>query len=98
MSTIADFVLEVEKALDSEFDKEYLDTFNVSFAHHGNDGAYEIFHLTAELDYDDMSRITELLDPIAQELDEDAYFDMEDTGRAVVFISQDRFEELELER
>lgn len=95
MSTIADFVLEMKKAIDAEFDKEYQDTFNVSFAHHGNDGAYEVFYLTAELDYDDMSRITELLDPIAQELDEDAYFDMEDTGRAVVFISQDRFEELE---
>lgn len=43
----------------------------------------------AELSYDDLWTLKDACDPIVQKFDPDAYFDMEDSGIIVAYISKD---------
>ena len=86
-------VAKLQEVVNCIYTKDDRENFNLSILHQGSDGEYEVFYFIGELSYDSFSKAFDYLNPVVQEIDEDAYFDMEDTGRAVCLISKEKIVE-----
>ena len=51
-----------------------------------NKDGYAEVRINAELDYDSFEDLFELANPVLESYDKDAYFEMEDPGRAVAYV------------
>lgn len=89
--TIAYVVSKLTEAIEAIYTADDREDFGLSISHQGSDGEYETFYFTGELSYEGFEKAFDYLNPIVQSIDENAYFDMEDSGRAVCLISEDKF-------
>ena len=84
-------ILKLTEVVNAIYPQDVREDCGIAITHSGSDGEYEKFYFTGELSYDNFEKAFEHLNSVVQEFDEDAYFDMEDTGRAVCLISKDKF-------
>lgn len=89
--TVAYVVSKLTETIEAIYTADDREDFGLSITHQGSDGEYETFYFTGELSYESFEEAFDHLNLVVQEIDEDAYFDMEDTGRAVCLISKDKF-------
>ena len=90
-TTIQYVLLKLTEVIEAIYTVDDREDFGLSITHQGSDGEYETFYFTGELSYESFQRAFDRLNPVVQAIDENAYFDMEDTGRAVCLISEDKF-------
>lgn len=89
--TIQYVILKLTEVINAIYAQDTREDCGITITHQGSDGEYEKFYFTGELSYESFEKAFDHLNPVVQEIDEDAYFDMEDTGRAVCLISKDKF-------
>ena len=74
----------MKKYNDEELAEDDMEYVNISIVN--DEDGYIRVNLGAEVDYDTLDEMCDVLNPIVQKYDEDAYFDMEDAGLATAFI------------
>ncbi len=89
--TIEYVLSKLREVIGAIYTVEDREDFGLSITHQGSDGEYEMFYFTGELSYDGFQRAFDYLNPAVQCIDPEAYFDMEDSGRAVCVIAKERF-------
>ena len=95
---IALVITKLQDAIKYIYTLDDISDFDLSIFHQGSDGEYEVFYFTGELSYESFSKAFDYLNPIVQDIDEDAYFDMEDSGRAICLISEEKLRHLNIDQ
>ena len=90
-TTVQYVLLKLTEVINAIYTVDDREDFGLSITHQGSDGEYETFYFTGELSYEGFEKAFDYLNPVVQSIDENAYFDMEDSGRAVCLISEDKF-------
>ena len=84
--------IEVMMSPNFGFDKSEAEAYTFVETYPSDDGDATVVELRAELSYEGMMDLTAACDPIVEKYDNDAYFEMEEPGIAVAYVSNQYIE------